>query len=123
MERTPTATSTNLERGMMQPASYPRHLRVLLWSLCAPLAALAAFNLVADPFHCFRLLKGTQLYRSAAGLGNRQARGEMIAHFDWDVLLLGTSRVQLGLDPLHPAFAHSSCSNCELRPADSPDLA
>ena len=45
----------------------------------------------------------------------------MIARHDWDVLLLGTSRVQMGLDPEHPAFRGMHAYNAGLPGLISPN--
>src|SRR6185437_9557136 len=100
--------------------SYSKHLRLFAELVVTCLCAVMAFNLLIDPYGCFGLLSNTRLSHSAAGLGTHVGKGEMIVHRDWDVLLLGTSRVETGFDPAHPAFAGLRVYNAGLTGADFP---
>jgi hypothetical protein len=102
--------------------SFPRHLRNLFFAIGSALVLIAALNLVADPYQSFRCCNSDSLRKAAAGYGTRMGKGEMLARHDWDILLLGTSRVEAGLDPAHPAFAGSRVYNAGLPGADYPEL-
>ena len=71
---------------------YSKYLKFLFPGLAVALIAVMAFNFLADPYARLRLVLGKGPSPYAAGLGTRTAKAEMIAHGDWDVLLLGTSR-------------------------------
>jgi len=102
--------------------SFPKHLRSLFCAIGSALVLIAALNLVADPYQSFRCCNSDSLRKAAAGYGTRVGKGEMLARHDWDILLLGTSRVEAGLDPAHPAFAGSRVYNAGLPGADYPEL-
>jgi hypothetical protein len=102
--------------------SFPKHLRSLSGTIAGALMLIAAFNLVADPYRSFQWFNIRSLQRAAAGSGTRMGKGEMIAGCDWDILLLGTSRVEAALDPAHPAFAGSRVYNAGLPGAEYSEL-
>jgi hypothetical protein len=84
--------------------SYRQYLfRLLLLSGIA-LGSLAAFNVVMDPFGAFRVVSWERLKRARAGLSTRDGRAEALARSGWQVVLLGNSRVYMGLDPQNPVF-------------------
>lgn len=65
---------------------------------------IAAYNIAIDPFRAFRTEFSEQRYASA-WLGTRRvSKGEVLRHAEARVLLLGTSRVERGLDPSHPGW-------------------
>lgn len=102
--------------------AFRRYLRILLTAALACLLAVAALNVIVDPFSAFRIIPHSPLGRYAAGMGMHIGKAEMINRADWDVLLLGTSRVQMGLDPQHPGFAGERVYNAGLYGADFPEL-
>jgi len=83
---------------------------------------VAAVNLVGDPYQCFRCFNNNALQKAATGYATRTGKGEMIVGHDWDILLLGTSRVEAALDPAHPAFAGARVYNAGLPGAEYPQL-
>jgi hypothetical protein len=75
--------------------------------------AVGGVNWLIDPFSIhaspriakFNLLKPAILQRGRIFKTVVGTRG------DWDVIILGTSRADIGLDPAHPAFAGRRCFN------------
>ncbi len=94
----------------------------MLGIIAGGLIIVACFNLIVDPYNCFGLLGGTQLSRSRTGIATPIGKGQMLATRDWDIVLLGTSRVEQGLDPSHPAFEGQRVYNAGLAGADFPEL-
>jgi hypothetical protein len=87
------------------------------------LGGLASFNLSMDPYAAFGFLRSTKLPQYAGGLGTRIGKAEQICTRTWDILLLGTSRVQMGLDPQHPAFTGKRVYNAGLYGGDFTEIA
>ena len=63
--------------------SFPKYLRCLACMIGGILMIVAALNLIADPYQCFRCFNITSLRQSAVGYGTRTGKGEMIAGHDW----------------------------------------
>ena len=80
----------------------------------AGLAAVATINLLVDPLGAYPLfsLKAIEPYRPQ--LLSHPAKAEMLLRSDCEVLLLGTSRVQVGLPVKHPAYGTTSVCNMGL---------
>ena len=63
------------------------------------MALVAALNLVVDPFGAYRTVNIDALRGHRAKLGDRIAKAEMLRRGPWDVVILGSSRAQVGIDP------------------------
>jgi len=50
-------------------------------------------------------------YREIDNTWNRTAKAGLVRSGTWDAGLFGSSRVDIGLDPTHPAFAGMKCGN------------
>src|SRR3954464_13853160 len=92
----------------------PRYLKICLLSCFAPLALIAAFNLLVDPYNIYRIVRSPAL--DAAKLDcnfllSRVAKAEMLHNSDCEVLVLGSSRVELGIDPRCPAWGSDNVYN------------
>ena len=85
---------------------YRKYLRSFFLSALIPLGLLTLFNLLVDPYGAFGFLSGTTFSHSASALGSRIGKAEALSRHDWDLLLLGNSRVEIGLDPQNPALAN-----------------
>jgi hypothetical protein len=79
--------------------SFLRYLGVLMGVLGVGLGALAAFNWLMDPFGAYRpeLTRGLEPYRAYEF--RRLQLGELLRHEKPEVVLLGSSRTFVGVDP------------------------
>ncbi len=66
------------------------------------LLVLALFNLLVDPHGVYRAVSPSGL-EPYGKYNTRTAKAAMLARGDCRLLLLGSSRVEVGIDPLHPA--------------------
>ena len=99
--------------------SYRNHLVWFLTITGVALLLLASYNVLMDPFGAFRLVvPAGRLARSATGLATRDAKGEALAYSDWQIVMIGNSRVYMGLDPENPVFAGTKTYNAGLGGAD-----
>ncbi|MEZ6065203.1 MAG: hypothetical protein R3B90_05735 [Planctomycetaceae bacterium] len=81
-----------------------RYLRQFALCFAAYLASVAAMNLFVDPNGVFGLYESESFTRYKAQSLERIAKAEEANRGRADVLLLGDSRVMIGLDPRHPAL-------------------
>jgi hypothetical protein len=65
--------------------------------------AVVLLNLLVDPYGAY---PGVGLGRLQEGrhLRGRRSKGELLVHDRWQVVLMGSSRVETALDPKHPAW-------------------
>jgi len=80
----------------------------------AGLAALAGLNVLIDPLGAYPALSLKPLAKYRGHLTSRTAKAEMIARGDCEVLLLGSSRVLVGLPVNHPAYGTDRVFNLGL---------
>ena len=83
---------------------FGRYLRIWLAIVAAVLAAMGLFNLLIDPYRAYRLVSLPTLDIHKEYGSSRIIKAEMIHHGPWDVILIGSSRVEVGLDPDSPAW-------------------
>ena len=88
----------------------------------AALLFLGSFNLVMDPFGAFHLISIYRIAQGATGLTSRNGRGEALSRPGWRSVLIGNSRVYMGLDPQNPVFARLKTYNAGLGGASFPEL-
>ncbi|MDY6914684.1 MAG: hypothetical protein SVT52_09555 [Planctomycetota bacterium] len=93
---------------------FKKYLKTWSFLASATLVALALFNFTVDPFRVYRLVLGEQLDPYKSRLDSRIAKAEMLYHEDCNVLLLGSSRVEVGIDPEHPAWNGAKVLNLGL---------
>jgi hypothetical protein len=84
--------------------------------------ALMLLNLWVDPYMAFRLHDTAEFNQRKDTSNTRHTKGEMIRHGGWQVLLIGDSRVQVGLDPAAPPFADRATYNLGLPGASMVEL-
>jgi hypothetical protein len=100
-----------------------RYLRQMIGCLALYLAVIAATNVVIDPYGVWGLVETQRLDPYKAELIERPAKAEEARRGRADVLLLGDSRVMIGIDPTHPALArHGRVENLAVA-AGTPDEA
>ena len=90
------------------------YLRVLGPLVLGGAVALATFNLLVDPFGAY---PGTNLRALApyrADLVAREAKAELAARGTFETLILGSSRMRMGIPVDHPAFGSSNVCNLAL---------
>jgi hypothetical protein len=114
-----TNSSTGSSNGAQPHRSY---LRLCLCVLGLALALLASFNLAVDPLGAYSItaLKIFQPYRGR--FTSRAGKSEAVAHGNYDVILLGTSRVELGMPINHPAYDSDRVYNLGLEGTSLPEL-
>lgn len=97
----------------MKPA-FRKYLWTLGATLLAGLAGVVALNLLVDPFgaYPFAALKKLQPYRS--GVATRESKAELAARGTFDTLVLGSSRMRVGLPTDHPAYGSTNVCNLGL---------
>ncbi len=91
--------------------------RYLLWMIGLggfALLGVAALNLLVDPFDIYRLVGSEEYSHFKEGIGMRMAKVEQLRARPWDVVLLGNSRVEVGLDPQSPAWGGARVYNAGL---------
>ena len=98
-----------------------RHTRIFGAVLAALLLALAAGNLVLDPFRAYRLVAIDALRPYRDKLVSRIAKAEILVRDDCRLVILGSSRAQIALDPEHPAWGTPAC-NLALTGVAAPEL-
>ncbi len=105
-----------------EPPSHRSYLRVCLGTTALALVLLALFNLMVDPFGAYPLaaLKIFQSYRGR--FTSRAGKSETVAHGRYDILLIGTSRVEFGLPVDHSAYGLDRVYNLGLEGTSLPEL-
>jgi hypothetical protein len=78
------------------------------------LAAVAAINLLVDPYRAYRVLASPTLDSAKPTGGNRITKAEMVKHETAETIVLGSSRVEVGIDPIGPALAGRRALNLGL---------
>lgn len=91
-------------------------------TLVVMLMAIGTLNLVADPFDYFRPALDGTLDPHKKRSATRFARANAVAAGDWDVILCGASRTEIGFDPEHPAWGDRRVYNFGLVAAKYPEI-
>jgi hypothetical protein len=68
------------------------------------LLGLGTFNLLIDPYDAYRLAFRDRLLPYKDAWYTRTAKAEMLSHGGWKAVVIGNSRVELGIDPDSPAL-------------------
>jgi hypothetical protein len=94
--------------------SFRLYCWVFAGAALAGLTGVAAINLLADPLGAYPwiALKKIEPYRRQ--VTSRPAKAEMLLRHPCDVLLLGSSRIQVGMPVRHPAYGTARVSNLGL---------
>lgn len=81
------------------------YFRMCLVTLCLGGLLVAGLNFVVDPYGLFDVVEigGVNVQKPARD-GSRTIKSLQIRQQRYDVVVLGSSRVQLGIDPASPAF-------------------
>jgi hypothetical protein len=87
-----------------------RYLWASLWSTVALLAAVAAVNLVVDPYGVFRVVDvdGFNMLKSQASERTQLFKHTGVERMRPRALVLGNSRAEIGFDPESPAWPVSA---------------
>jgi hypothetical protein len=108
---------------MKQDREPRRYILTALSLLALSLGALAAFNIVVDPYLAYRLIPTPTLDRyKNTGMTSR-TKSEAVRRGGWEGILLGSSRVEVGLDPHHPALHGARTYNLGLSDTTLAELA
>ncbi len=91
-----------------------RYCQLTVVVACSVLGAIAAFNLLIDPYSVYPEFHLRAFDRLRDGMANRRARAELVRRGHWDMMLFGTSRPKGGMPADHPAFATNRVCNLSL---------
>lgn len=72
--------------------------------VAAALLVMGVFNLLIDPYRAYRLVSLPVVDAHKDYGSSRIIKAEMIHHGPWDVILIGSSRVEVGFDPDSPLW-------------------
>jgi hypothetical protein len=89
---------------------WKQHLRLVLWSVGLALAAMAALNVVVDPFGAYHWISVRSLRDYRANFESRIARAEILERHRCELAIVGGSRAQIALDPAQPAWGRPACN-------------
>lgn len=95
----------------MRPSTY---LWIFGSLFLAGVAAVAALNLIVDPLGAYPGLSLRPLERYRAQMTSRQAKAELIFRGGFETVLLGSSRVLMGVPVDHPAYGKGDVCNLAL---------
>ncbi len=115
--------STNSSTGSSsQGRTHRIYLRILGCCLFGCLALLAIFNLLVNPLGAYPSIGLTSLEHYRGHFATRAAKAEALAHGHYDIILLGTSRVEMGVPVTHPAFGSARVYDVGLVGTSLPEL-
>jgi hypothetical protein len=103
-------------------APYRRFASLWLTGTLLGLAAIAGFNILVDPLGMFPdwHLKRFEPLRFLES--DRVAKAEMARRGDWQTVILGSSRAQIGFPARHPALPANRTCNLSLAAARLPEV-
>ena len=91
-----------------------RYLPAFAVTALAVLGAIAVLNLLVDPYRAYRILASPALDSAKPTGSNRVTKAEMVCHETAETIVLGSSRVEAGIDPVGPALAGRRALNLGL---------
>lgn len=94
--------------------NFRRYIIVLSLLGLAALTVVAGVNLITDPFGAYGNIHYQPLADYSDSLGTRTARAEKLRRGDWEMLIIGSSRPQMGYAPDHPALRNFKAFNAAL---------
>lgn len=80
------------------------YVRTLLTMAIIGGLVIAALNVTGDPYRAFGLVTWNRIDQGRRKDGDRPSKAEMVMRGDWQAMFVGDSRVEVGLDPAHPAL-------------------
>ncbi len=83
---------------------------------------LAVFNLLVDPLGAYPAIGLHSLDAYRGRFSTRAAKAEAVAHHRYDMILLGTSRVEFGMPMTHPAYGSARVYDLGLAGTSLPEL-
>ena len=101
---------------------FKRYLVTSVLVVVSVLALVAMFNLWVDPFGAYRAVSSRELDAYRDQMGSRTSKAELVKRADYDVLLLGSSRTEVAIDPLHPAWEGKKVYNIGLAASSMREL-
>lgn len=94
-----------------------RYQKFFLMLLASIVVAGFVLNTTVNPWRVTPMpwsLSSLDLYRPIDNTWNRTAKAGLVRSGTWDAAMFGSSRVDIGLDPTHPAFNGLHCANLGL---------
>ena len=89
---------------------WARYRTLLLILLPGLSVSVALANAILDPYEAYRWIPLPELATYRQARETRIARAEMLAHAPCELVILGTSRAQVALDPTHPDWGRAGCN-------------
>ncbi len=87
------------------------YLRLMAAGMIAGLAVVALINVVVDPFRVYGLFDVAALRGYRDKLNGRTAKSERVRREQYDIVVLGSSRVGMGIDPASEVLGpHRVCN-------------
>ncbi|QNN21322.1 hypothetical protein HED60_03230 [Planctomycetales bacterium ZRK34] len=102
--------------------AHRQYLRNYLLIVLIAALSLIVLNGLADPYNAYPVSRSAALATWRDGTQTRQFKAETIAEGDWQVLLFGSSRAQVGLNPGNPVFGDLRVYNAGLPGAQFDEL-
>jgi hypothetical protein len=91
-----------------------RYCQITVLIALGVLAAIAAFNMLVDPYRVYPGAHLAAFDRLRDSMSNRRARAELVRQGGWEMMIFGTSRPKGGMPSVHPAFASNKVCNLSL---------
>ena len=99
--------------SVFQILSVSAYLRAFVGGFIFMLLAVSGMNWLIDPFsiHSSPRIAGLNQIKPGIVQHERIFKTVVAANGKWQVVILGTSRADIGLDPAHPVFSGRACFN------------
>lgn len=98
----------------VEPNRARLYVIALVLMISVGLTGVALMNALCDPYSAYPRFGVDALAVHSDQIGSRTARAEMLRQGDWDVVIVGSSRAQVGYAPDHPVFAGQKVLNASL---------
>ena len=99
-----------------------KHLLAMALTLAILPAAVAAMNVLVDPYRAYQDVSLT-MFEAHRRTRGRRSKAILLERGDWQVVLMGSSRCETALDPGHPGLAGQRVFNLGLNRYNVSELA
>ena len=98
---------------------YARFLKWFGWLMVPYLGLTAVLSLTVDPWRANNTPLSIAALDSSREIGKdlRLGKAALADHGDWETLILGSSRMEIGFSPSHPVFAGQKTANLSMSAA------
>lgn len=100
----------------MTDAAYKKYIRHSAATAAFCIISVASINMLADPYNLFGTVKIERFNALKAVISSKQRVFETVQLLrkPYDVVILGTSRTDIGISPRHPAFPQGKTFNAAM---------